>query len=133
MSMLLIGLFISSGYIMPVGDQLFSQLYPKPKSSAAPIENNTPYPLGDINQDCIVDQLDVTYFYNLINGEVDNLQINTIDINRDGIVDIFDLGIISEHIGEECNAYSLEPGSIQCSGGIADGLQLKLSGSELYG
>ncbi|NTV30852.1 hypothetical protein HGA91_02640 [candidate division WWE3 bacterium] len=110
-SVLMVGLFIVSGYIMPVGDDLYAKLFPKPESEAAPMRSNGAYPLGDVNQDCIVDQSDITYVTETLTNTQDakGLEVppTRMDVNQDGIIDIFDLGIISQQIGKECEPFSL--------------------------
>jgi hypothetical protein len=61
------------------------------------------YPIGDINQDCIVNTNDlnlVKEFYGQNRG--DPRYIPCIDINGNGKIDIYDLAMVGKHYGEVC-------------------------------
>ena len=61
------------------------------------------YPLGDINQDCIVNIKDldlITYSFGEVRGTAK--YVSSIDINQDGKIDIFDMAFVGKRSGNTC-------------------------------
>jgi len=58
---------------------------------------------GDINHDCVVDELDwQTILYMYGKGRGDKEYKGWMDSNKDGIIDIWDIGWVGLHYGSTC-------------------------------